>query len=72
MKKNKLSLTELKIKSFVIVANKNSSETIKGGIEIDPTAATFCFVCPPYPDPTKLTICFVCNTSPKTVCPQDQ
>ncbi|MGB3466271.1 MAG: pinensin family lanthipeptide [Cyclobacteriaceae bacterium] len=72
MKKTKLSLTELKIKSFVTEGDKNKAETIKGGIAIDPTAATYCFVCPPYPDPTKMTICLVCGTYPVKVCPQDQ
>jgi len=72
MKKNKLTLTKLKVESFVTQQGKNNSQTIKGGVNIDPTAATYCFVCPPYPDPTKQTICFVCNTSPAKICPQDQ
>lgn len=72
MKKSKLSLDELKIKSFVTAEDKKKSETVKGGIPIDPTAATQCFVCPPYDDPTKLTICFVCGTYPEKICGQNQ
>ena len=72
MKKNKLTLTELTVKSFVTINDPKTEETIKGGAKVDPTAATFCFVCPPYPDPTKQTNCFVCGTYPVIVCPQDQ
>ena len=72
MKKTKLSLTELKIKSFVTEEHKKNAQTIKGGIEKDPTAATYCFVCPPYTDPTAQTICFVCGTYPVKICGQNQ
>lgn len=72
MKRKKLTLTELKVNSFVTIDDAKLEETIKGGAKIDPTAATFCFVCPPYPDPTEQTICFVCGTHPVIVCPQDQ
>jgi len=62
MKKKKLVLRELKIKSFVTFEDGDSSKTIKGGIAnpIDhitkdpiktkigcgPTPGTWCYVCP--------------------------
>ena len=55
MEKNKLSLNNLKVKSFV-TSEKGHEATIKGGALAEATPATRCFVC----DPTVLTNSFVC------------
>ncbi|MGB3466430.1 MAG: pinensin family lanthipeptide [Cyclobacteriaceae bacterium] len=54
MKKKNLRLDELKVKSFVTVADDKSSETVKAGLGRNelrpydtylPTPQTYCFVC---------------------------
>ena len=69
MKKKKLTLTELQVKSFVTVNDPKIEQTIKGGAKSDPTALTLCFICP---DPTAQTNCFVCGSAPVRICPVDQ
>jgi len=54
MKKKRLKLNELKVKSFVTDEEKNNANTLKGGgrsgVEFTnperPTPATLCFDCP--------------------------
>ncbi len=56
MKKEKLSLKSLKVKSFVTEAKEMNEETVKAGAKaigtlppkttFDPTPCTFCYICP--------------------------
>ncbi len=63
MKKNKLNLKELKVKSFVTLDEKKKSKTIIGGVPVKNTNNnTMCFVCPT-PDATKQTVCQICATN---------
>ena len=68
MKKQKLNLNKLKVTSFTTSGSDKAAQ-VKGGnlsgFACDPTANTFCFVCPPFTaektcDPTDATNCFIC------------
>ena len=48
MKKNKLRLNELKVKSFLTIQQGDSIDQVKGGQPLcGPSTATFCPDCPP-------------------------